>query len=167
MKKILMLFLIALSGCTALNKLGSSARGPMVRKTYDYKPLKEFHTDTIGYIRKNFIEHKDKYLNKEFSYLLGDLEVEIKDYMRGSSAYDMSIVPSLSLLFQRFPDYSKRKMNGKSPVVFIVVFKNPLPTTSMSDRLRVKNNYKWTKEENTYYGKYIIKELHVVNFNDN
>ena len=38
MKNILMLFLIALSGCTAVNKLGPSAGGSPVRKTYDYKP---------------------------------------------------------------------------------------------------------------------------------
>ena len=43
----------------------------------EYRPLSEFGTDTIAYMRYNFVDRKAQYINQPLSKILADYELEL------------------------------------------------------------------------------------------
>jgi len=156
-KKIIFLSVVLFSCRTIVPASHKSIVNP------NYVSLKKFKVDTLQYVKKNFIEGKEKYSNKELKYLLSDLEIPVKEYIPGNSNDNMFISPTMTLLFHEFNEVAKRSDEGLHPVRIIINWKNPLPSKDI-DSLRTKNWRKWTKDEADYFGKQIVQDIMVVNF---
>lgn len=163
MKKIFFIVLIVLISCKSKQEILDSKQETNVSKfnNPNYKPLQKFEGDTLKYLQTNFLlTNKDFYKGKSLSFLLNDLEVEVKAYS-GSSGRDLNFQESLSLNFYSRAQKRKQRMNKKNPLVLIIDWEVPLPQEKVVELLR-KNQGRWTEEEKIYYGQQIIKDIGMV-----
>ncbi|RYY07385.1 MAG: hypothetical protein EOP43_03410 [Sphingobacteriaceae bacterium] len=158
--KIFFIALLAIASCKTV-KHNTQVK---LNETFQYRPLATFHSDTASYIKYNFIERKQVYLNKKINVLIEDLEVPVRYYTDGTSAKYVDSVPYISLKFYRADVIDRKIMKKKDPTILVIHFITPLSTSITVPLLR-KINSKWTAEAQELYGKQTIKNIELVDYN--
>ena len=120
-------------------------------------------TDTLDYIKTNFINKKANYIGKPFSVLLNDLKLNINYYTYGDAFNNRSISPDISISF--VTEYQKwvEKNSTNKPIVLTVTWATPVSIDSAVSLGR-NSKGKWLNAEKKYYGGKIVKDLGLLNW---
>jgi hypothetical protein len=159
---ILCSFIIVLINCSTSKSAGNNPN-PMVMVKKD-----SIITDTMYYVQTEFIAKKQKYINKPLDSILNDLKIDIKSYIPGSAHNNKYITPNISLSFctKNETNYRSALPGVIKPVIVWVAWQNPLPKDSVHNLLvKSIDPGDWGVAERKYFGKQIVKDFGVVNFN--
>ena len=124
----------------------------------EYLKLEKFNTDTLEYLRQNFIQNKQKYIGKEFNYLLKDLEIPIKSYRPDISDLKYIYIPKTSFLSYSFIEAGMRKDPRIKYWNVTIEWSHPLLFDSIM-RLAYKSKYAWAEDDRKYFGRQIIGNI--------
>ena len=166
MKIYIPLLLMLLLGCKSVTTTTTNGISKETNTIPKYRKLNTFKgttNDTLAYVRTSIIDRKSEYIGKELNILLNDLELPINNYLIGSSNL-RGISPDIGLQF-----YPKNVVNLKiekriDPVILNIVWETPLPKDVVLPIL-LKSKGVWTNEEQEYYGKQIVKDIVLTNYN--
>jgi len=161
MKKHLIIFFSLL---LTLCAIGQKADKIPAHQSNSYIELKKFKADTLGYVQKNFIDNKSKYIGKDISVLLHDIEIPIISYMPGISFNNDDIMPDITLQFYSMEKTTQLANSPNKPTDIIIELLKPVPMDSAT-QLFGKSQGKWTDAERKYYGKQKIGDILTTNWN--
>ncbi len=122
------------------------------------KPITALQNDTLTYIKINFIERKMAYIGKPLNTLFKDLKIPIKSYMLGTNMKKSNEIPDMSFSFINREELTTKIIDNQEPLIIHISFQTPL-SREFTTVLGQKTDWKWTKEVEKYYGKQIIKNL--------
>lgn len=122
--------------------------------------------DTAAYIQSEFVNKKEKYLNKALSVLLYDLKLPVRSYTSSIAHNNRYIAPGTSLSFLDDNETSYRTVVSQNkPAILWIKWATPLPKDSVSAILqKSKKPGEWGEMEKQYYGKQIVKDFGLVNW---
>ncbi|MEC3875794.1 hypothetical protein [Chryseobacterium salviniae] len=110
--------------------------------------------DTLSYI-KQFEINKSQYINKPFSYLLGQMtQIQPKTVWDTAAPKTKSIVKASRFKFCGM-DYS-----FKNAITLHVIWETPIPRSDVK-YYEDKNHFYFTNEEKAFYGNKIVKDIMV------
>ncbi len=161
MKKLLLSSIVLL--VIACNTTKQITENKSIVKT-QYESLSSFKGDTLSYYQYNFIEHKDKYIGKDITYLLNDFEIPIKSSIASfGGGYGNASGITFSNEYRK---ESTKRLNvpGSGTVYFITVEFDPVPYKSISEYLKQQNDGAVTKDMYPFFSQYIIKDIFVKMF---
>jgi hypothetical protein len=167
---ILCSFIIVLINCSTTKSAGNNLNS-RVQESNNPNPMVKkdsIITDTLHYVQAEFIDKKQKYINKPLDSILNDLKIDIISFKWGSAANNRYIVPSISLSFcsKNETVYRSLVSSAIKPVIVWVAWQNPLSADSVHQLLvKSANPGDWGIAERKYFGKQIVKDFGVVNFN--
>jgi hypothetical protein len=128
--------------------------------------VKQFEgTDTIGYLKKQIITNKAKYLNKPLGVLLSDLDIAVASYQVGPSASDIRAIPNITLSFTNSNVTSDRIYAGEHAPLLYIEFEKPASMEAAAVLIRANKN-NWTDAEKKYYEGFIVKDVFLSHFFD-
>ncbi|RYE24911.1 MAG: hypothetical protein EOP45_05305 [Sphingobacteriaceae bacterium] len=156
MKNFILILLVIIVSCKTLRKHKT--------EKLPYRPLISFDKDTASYIKYNFIERKQAYLNKNINVLIEDTEVPVKYYTDGGSAKYVDSIPYIYLKFYRADVTDRKIIEKKDPTILVIHLVTSLSTNVTGPLLR-KIHGVWTKEAKEFYGEQKIKDIEIVNYN--
>ena len=136
----------------------SQSKRIKVEKNTINPSLESLGNDSLKYVKLNFIDKKDKYIGQPFNVLLRDLQIEIKSYLIGVNMKKRNEAPDASFSFLDDETLTTKIINNEQPLLIHVRWERPL-SMEFAVELARKTNRKWTKEVEKYYGKQIIKDL--------
>ena len=165
MKIYIPLLLMLLLGCKSVTTTtnGISKETNTIPKYRKLKTFKGTTNDTLAYMRTSIIDRKSEYIGKELKVLLNDLELPINNYTTAGSNL-RGISPRLSLKFYPKNVEELKRQARIDPVILNIVWETPLPL-DITDPMMFKNQGIWTNEEQEYYGKQIVKDIVLTNYN--
>jgi hypothetical protein len=164
MKIYIPILLMLLLGCKSVTTTNSiSKETTTVPKYRKLNTFKGTTNDTLAYVRTSIIDRKKEYIGKELNLLLNDLELPIKRYLIGSS-HLRGISPDITFEFYPNNVVNLKEKNKIDPVILNIVWETPLPKDIVLP-MKIKNKNIWTNEEQEYYGKQIVKDIVLTNYN--
>jgi hypothetical protein len=166
---ILCSFIIVLINCSTTKSAGNNLNS-RVQESNNPNPMVKkdsIITDTLHYVQAEFIDKKQKYINKPLDSILNDLKLDIKSYVSSSAHNNRYIVPAISLSFclKNETSYRTAAPGAIRPITIWVAWQNPLPKDSVHNLL-VKNIIPgdWGLAERAYFGKQIVKDFGIDNY---
>ena len=127
------------------------------KQSSDAMPLKDFKGDTASYIRANFKDNKQKYVDKELGLLLKDLQMPVKSFLF-SPVFGKDSVASVHLSVYSLQEAYRRSEVPEEEVYIIPAFRTMLPLKEVGSLVK-KNKGAWTKDEQRYFEHVIIKDI--------
>ncbi len=158
--------LMLLLGCKSVKTIQTDSVSNNTTTESKYRKLNTFKgttNDTLAYMRTSIIDRKSEYIGKELKVLLNDLELPINNYTIGSSNL-RGISPSLSLKFYPKNVLELKRQAKIDPVILVIVWEIPLPKDVVLP-MALKSKWVWTNEAQEYYGKQIVKDIVLTNYN--
>ena len=155
-----------LLGCKSVKTTTTNSISKETTTVTKYQKLNTFKdttNDTLAYMRTSIIDRKSKYIGKELNVLLNDLELPINNYTIGGSNL-RGISPSLSLKFYPKNVLELKRQAKIDPVILVIIWETPLSKDDILPIL-LKSKGVWTNEEQEYYGKQIVKDIVLTNYN--
>ena len=155
-----------LLGCKSVKTTTTNSISKETTTVPKYQKLNTFKgttNDTLAYMRTSIIDRKSKYIGKELNILLNDLELPIHSYLIGLSNL-RGISPGISLKFYPKNVVELKRQARIDPVILNIVWETPLPLDIVNPML-IKSKGVWTNEEQEYYGKQIVKDIVLTNYN--
>ena len=126
-----------------------------------YRSFKKFDNDTLGYLKSNFYDHKEFYKEKELGVLLNKIELPIKSY---TPIFNINDVTGIYIsLFYDLKEKRYKLSNKEKTHNLIVEFRKPIPVNEISNML-LKNKGNWTKDEAEFFGKQIVKDIDLMDY---
>lgn len=123
-----------------------------------YKKLSLFNGDTTAYLKYNFIDNKELFIDKHFSEVLKKLEIKIKEYFSSCLVYNKHLIYVTSFQLDDNITSSLKRSKGTAPHNLIIYWKPYLPA-KIVDSLWKATNYKWTKAVEIFYGQQKISDI--------
>ncbi|MEC3876079.1 hypothetical protein [Chryseobacterium salviniae] len=110
--------------------------------------------DTLSYI-KQFEINKSQYINKPFSYLLGQMtQIQPKTVWADAYFKDKKIVKSSTF------NFCQKEYSFSRVVTLRIKWENSIPRSDVK-YYEDKNHFYFTNEEKAFYGNKIVKDIMV------
>jgi hypothetical protein len=160
MKIYSIILLALLTSCSALKNNTLNKEKISIPK---YHSLKHFKSDTLKFIENSILKRKEYYIGKEMNILLKDLDIPIKKYLTGISSKRVEDPGLYINIFDNHQQVAKIK-NKSNPIQISILWKTPLPREETSKLIK-SSQLNWTEEVAKYYGKQIIGDIGIVEYN--
>lgn len=135
-----------------------------LKKSFTLKALKSVNSDTLNYLRSNFILHKDFYINKPLNILLKDLELPvIRYYQMFLDPPQLERLEGITLKFERDVDMLRKFDSKMVPNMLIISLKDSIMLNDIRP-LMMKHKGNWSMEVQNYYKDKKIKELMMIKY---
>lgn len=131
-----------------------------------YHPVKNFincHAsgqDTISYLEDNFIAHKEEFQHKELNVLLKRLDLSVKSYYFIFDSRHTNRIKSITLFFNN-PTAKSIQLQNHNIIPFLVIYFEDEISSSKALVLYNKDGGNWLKDESSFYGNKIIRDIGV------
>lgn len=130
----------------------------IIQDDSSHKPLASFNKDTAAYLAYNFVQHKEKYVNKPFSVLMNDLEFPIMTFMAGDFSINKFVYVDLSIFsYDHNKTFIRRQLDLK-PFDLIIMWATPIKKDT-ARAIIVKGGGHWSQESSDYFGKLIVGDV--------
>lgn len=97
-----------------------------IKKSPAYKSFKSFKGDTVAYMKYNFENDADYYLNKRMDVFFNAVELPIHNFVPGSWDEKTGKTDFLVFHFYSDKDEELRRRTQKNPLTLYVYFKEPV-----------------------------------------
>jgi hypothetical protein len=162
MKKHIIFLVFILIGCKAIQKNSIIKNNPSKHNS-NYQPLSTFNSDTLKYIKDNFIKNKAIYSHQPLSRLITYFEIPIKNYLLGIDARYVDSLPDISLEIYSYKERQSKIANKKNPAIIVISWEKQLPMDSVIKLSRIEHGG-WGEATKAYLGKQIVKDIQLVNY---
>ncbi|GEM_PF-4962245 len=158
MKNFILILSFLFFGCGSVSKNILSNSKTIIKN--EYMPLSQFKGDTIAYIKKNFIENKDKYLGEKMKVLLNELELPILKYNVGITE-NLKEVYCISFIFSTDSEIDKKINSGTIPSIINVFIDQPVEISKPLSLLK-ESKQQWKEKEILFWGSQKIKDIGII-----
>ena len=126
-----------------------------------HRPLSEFGTDTIRYMRANFEENKSRYIGRPLGLLLDDLDVKIVGFRVDYTIWDPGEV---SGMINGLAVYYNLNIYWPPPCVYLLIVFEPPYTKSvrLCDDLENRYGRRWRPEFYDLFKDFVVKDILIV-----
>ncbi|MFD1258556.1 hypothetical protein ACFQ3S_17250 [Mucilaginibacter terrae] len=124
----------------------------------NYQSLSTFNGDTAKYLKVNFIDRQEAYINKKLDVLLKDMEVPITKFV---AVLDQSTFKTSTLVYLNIDNYREqtKKIETKNePSVIIINWKKPIAADSTIAIMRSTQGL-WNAAAKQYFGNQTIGSI--------
>lgn len=161
MKKHLILN-IAITIIASFNAHGAEYRKKTSYSTAKYDKIIAQGQDTEKYLHDHILAVKEKFIHKELSFMLTELNLTVKSYSLTHGAKFGAPFRYLVLHFEDGETISHKWRKGVNVPELTISFENDIPR-KMALSLYVKTFGVWSQAEKDYYGKLIVTDIEGVN----
>jgi len=134
----------------------------------DYKPMSEFGTDTLGYLKYNFRTRKNQYIGNTLEKVINDYELEMKDvkytfqYVEAKNKFYLTGIGISHFTVQEYLS----RWDNKSPMIRFVVDFDP-PYDDYVEIAQHAPLFDTERERASYIKDKIVKTVRVYIFDRN
>lgn len=166
--KLLVLTAVLLMGCGhCLNRKNLPKTKNSVYKfdkNYFYKNLRYFGNDTLSYLRENFVNNKDYYLQKKLKVLLKDLELPVQNHLVSLSGNNTSFSDGITLILTDEKTFYSNKKKGK--YILLNISWDSFVDSKSALELLDSNKMRWNDKVKDFYINRIVKDVNMVKVNN-
>jgi hypothetical protein len=132
----------------------------------EYKSIEKFNGDTIAYNVYNFIDRKNLFIGKPASFILDNINYEIKSYLPVTNLDD--IVSAIYVYPYSENERRGRNFKDRKSVNLIIEFN---PGVTYRSFLSVfpkgkRENLDWTTEVKDFFGKLTVRDVKQLDYPD-
>jgi hypothetical protein len=129
------------------------------------KSLEKFESDTLAYLRENFVANKVHFIGQPFKILLAKLDLPVVRYIPIRENYpNLDRIIGVYLKFETDATWLNKINSKKIPNVLSITFNHPLKSEDIS-KISKKDDRFWGKEAFDFYGAVIIKDVNLLKNN--